>query len=152
MPHQPQSPTADREFYVVHLYSAAPQQLWQAWTNPDHIKNWWGPEGFTNTIHTMEIKPEGLWEFVMHGPDGTNFNNRSVFKEIVEPSRIVFEHQSAPKFITTVTFEPQGDKTLLTWHMLFESAELREQVINVFKADVGLQQNIEKLERYLQTM
>jgi len=75
---------------------------------------------------------------------------KSIYKEIVKPERIVFEHITGPHFTATVTFAEQGKKTLLTWRMLFDAAEQLQQVIKTFKADEGLKQNIEKLEVYLQ--
>jgi uncharacterized glyoxalase superfamily protein PhnB len=86
----------------------------------------------------------------MHGPDGTDYKNKSVFKEIIAPEKIVFDHVSGPKFETTITFTEQGNKTLLSWRMLFESTGELEQVIKTFKADEVLKQNIEKLSAYLQ--
>ncbi|HSY61922.1 MAG TPA: SRPBCC family protein [Cytophaga sp.] len=141
--------TADRELTVSRLLNAPIDLVWEAFTTPEHIKNWWGPNGFTNTIYTMDVKPEGIWDFVMHGPDGTDYKNKSVYKEIVKPTRIVFDHISGPKFTTTITFEAQGNKTFINWHMLFETKEQFEQVVKVFKADEGLKQNIIKLESYL---
>jgi hypothetical protein len=85
----------------------------------------------------------------MHGPDGTDYKNKSVFKEVIKHKKIVYEHVSAPKFIATIEFEAQGDKTFLKWHMLFESREQFIQVVKTFKADEGLKQNIQKLEHYL---
>jgi uncharacterized protein YndB with AHSA1/START domain len=146
------SSTADRELIITRILNAPRELVWEVWTNPEHIKNWWGPDGFTNTIKTMDVKPGGVWDFVMHGPDGTNYKNKDIYTEIVKPERIVFEHVSAPKHLTTVTFTAQRKKTLLTWHMLFESAEQFQQVLKIFKADEGLRQNVEKLEAYLQNV
>jgi uncharacterized protein YndB with AHSA1/START domain len=142
--------TADRELRIERLLNAPRELVWEVWTNPDHIKNWWGPTGFTNTIAVMEVRPGGVWEFVMHGPDGTDYKNKSIFKEIVKPERIVFDHVSGPKFTTTVNFIAEGKKTRLTWHMLFETKEQFEQTVKIFKADEGLKQNIVKLDAYLQ--
>lgn len=144
--------TANRELTMERLLNAPISLVWQVWTEPEHIKNWWGPNGFTNSIDTMEVKAGGNWEFVMHGPDGTDYKNKSRFIEVVKPNRIVYEHINAPKHKTTITFIEQGNKTLLHWHMLFESAEQREQVVKTFKADEGLKQNGEKLEVYLQQL
>jgi len=141
--------TTDRELSISRLLNAPVQLVWKVFTTPEHIKQWWGPNGFTNTIDKMEVKPGGTWEFVMHGPDGTDFKNKSIFKEIVKEKRIVFEHLSGPKFTTTITFEAQGQKTLISWRMLFESKEEFSQVVKTFKADIGLKQNIDKLEDYL---
>ena len=141
--------TSDRELIITRLLNAPRELVWDVFTKPEHIKNWWGPNGFTNTIDKMDVKPGGEWEFVMHGPDGTDYKNKSIYKEIVRPERIVFEHVSGPKFIATITFTAEGNKTHLKWHMLFESAEQFQQVVKTFKADEGLKQNIVKLEEYL---
>jgi len=141
--------TSDRELIITRLLNAPRELVWDVFTKPEHIKNWWGPNGFTNTIDKMDVKPGGEWEFVMHGPDGTDYKNKSIYKEIIRPERIVFEHVSGPKFIATITFTAEGNKTYLKWHMLFESAEQFQQVVKTFKADEGLKQNIVKLEEYL---
>ena len=141
--------TSDRELIITRLLNAPRELVWDVFTKPEHIKNWWGPNGFTNTIDKMDVKPGGEWEFIMHGPDGTDYKNKSIYKEIVRPERIVFEHVSGPKFIATITFTAEGNKTHLKWHMVFESAEQFQQVVKTFKADEGLKQNIVKLEEYL---
>lgn len=149
MPQKKESNTADRELRITRLLNAPRELVWEVFTQADHIKNWWGPTGFTNTIFKMEVRPGGEWDFIMHGPDGTDYKNKSIYKEIVKPEKIVFDHVSGPRFTTTITFEEQHDKTLLTWHMLFESKEQFEQVVKTFKADEGLIQNIVKLEEYV---
>lgn len=143
--------TTDRELNISRMFNAPIDLIWEVWTNPEHIKNWWGPKGFTNTIQLMEIKAGGEWNLIMHGPDGTDYKNKSIFKEIVHQKKIVYEHVSAPKFLTTVEFEPQGDKTFIKWQMLFESREQLIQIVKTNKADEGLKQNMEKLGHYLQT-
>jgi len=142
--------TADRELLITRVLNAPVDLVWEAWTEPQHIAEWWGPDGFTNTITTMDIQPGGAWDLVMHGPDGTDYKNKSVFKEIVKHKRIVYEHISGPKFTATIEFEEQGDKTLLKWHMLFQTKEEFIQTVKTFKADEGLKQNVEKLNHYLQ--
>jgi len=143
------SSTADRELVITRTLNAPRELLWEVFTKPEHIKNWWGPNGFTNTIFTMDVQPGGIWDFVMHGPDGTDYKNKSIYKEIVKPERIVFDHITGPKFTTTISFKAEGNKTLLTWHMLFETAEEFIRTVKTFKADDGLRQNVDKLEVYL---
>jgi uncharacterized protein YndB with AHSA1/START domain len=144
------SNTTDREINVSRVLKAPIELVWEVWTDPEHIKNWWGPNGFTNTITKMEIKPGGEWDLIMHGPDGTDYKNKSVFKEIIKHKKIVYEHVSSPKFVATVEFESRGNTTFINWRMLFETREQFIQVVKTFKADEGLKQNIEKLETYLQ--
>lgn len=147
-----QSNTKDRELIISRKLNAPVELVWEAWTKPEHIANWWGPNGFTNTINVMDMTVGGEWNLVMHGPDGTDYKNKSIFKEIIPFKRIVYEHVSSPGFIATVDFEEQGDQTLINWHMLFETAEQFIQVVKTFKADEGLKQNIAKLEVYLSGM
>jgi len=146
---QEKNSTKDRELLLTRLLNAPIELVWEVWTNPEHIAQWWGPDGFTNTITTMDVQPGGEWDLVMHGPDGTDYKNKSVFKEVTRHQKIVYEHISGPKFLATIEFEDRGDKTLIKWHMLFESKEQFIQVVKTFKADEGLKQNIEKLDRYL---
>lgn len=146
---QPTQDTSDRELRISRLFDAPIDLMWEVWTNPEHLKNWWGPNGFTTDISQMDVKAGGQWTLVMHGPDGTDYPNESIFKEVVKHRRIVYKHVSDPVFLTTVEFESQGDKTLMNWHMLFESREQFIEVVKKYGADEGLKQNIEKLAHYL---
>jgi uncharacterized protein YndB with AHSA1/START domain len=142
----------DRELLITRTLNAPVELVWEAWTTPEHIASWWGPDGFTTTITKMEVTPGGKWDLVMHGPDGTDYKNESLFREVVLHKKIVYEHMSDPKFVATVEFEAQGEQTFTRWHMLFESAEQFIQVVKTFKADVGMKQNMEKLIVYLTGM
>ncbi|MFT3912153.1 MAG: SRPBCC domain-containing protein [Ferruginibacter sp.] len=140
--------TANRAFSTRKMLSAPIDKVWEVWTKPAHIANWWGPSGFTNTIHKMDLTPGGEWRLTMHGPDGKNYPNRSEFIEIVPLKKIVFQHYN-PNYLATIVFEPNGNETLMEWTGLFETVELYETVVKVFKADEGFKQNVEKLENYL---
>jgi uncharacterized protein YndB with AHSA1/START domain len=142
--------TADRELFITRLFQAPVELVWKVWTDPDHLKNWWGPNGFTNTITKMDMKPGGEWDLIMHGPDGTDYKNKSVFKEIIRHKKIVYQHLTGPKFLATIEFESRGEATFLRWHMLFDTREEFIQTVKTFKADEGLRQNVEKLSEYLQ--
>lgn len=138
----------DREIVTTRLIHAPREFIFEFWTKPEHIKNWWGPNGFTNTIYKMDVTPGGQWEFVMHGPDGIDYPNRNVFIEIVKPELIVFQHMDAThKFVATVSFEAIGSKTRLTFRMLFESAAEYERV-KILIADAN-EQNFDRLEAYM---
>jgi uncharacterized protein YndB with AHSA1/START domain len=143
------SSTAEREITITRLVNAPRELVFEVFTKPEHIKNWWGPNGFTNTIFQMDVKPGGVWDFVMHGPDGKDYKNKSIYKEIVKPERIVFDHISGPTFQMSIHFEAQGNKTLISIQMLFESAEQVQKVIQEFGAVEGLKQNMDKLEDYM---
>lgn len=135
---------------ISRLLHAPRELVFEMWTNPDHIKHWWGPDGFTNTIRRMDVTKGGTWEFVMHGPDGKDYENKSVYMDIKPPDHIRFSHVNGPRFEMDITFEAQGNKTVLTISMIFESAEQLQHVINSVGADEGLRQNMVKLDAYLQ--
>lgn len=143
------SSTADRKISITRVLNAPRELVWKVWTDPKHIAQWWGPDGFTNTIHKMDVRPGGVWDFIMHGPDGTDYKNVIQFDEVVEPARLVFTHVVTPHFRSTVTFEDLNGKTKLTMTGVFESAEVREMAIKTFGAVEGQKQTIGRLEAYL---
>lgn len=122
--------------------------VWEVWTNPEHIKHWWGPNGFTNTIEKMQAETGGEWIFTMHGPDGRNYPNKIIFREVVKHKKIVHEHFN-PNYVAIIEFESQRDKTLLNWYILYETKELYEMIEKHHKANEGFKQLVEKLENYL---
>jgi uncharacterized protein YndB with AHSA1/START domain len=120
--------TPDLEIISTRVFDASPDQLFQAWTDPAILALWWGPKDFKNTFEVFEPRSGGDWKFVMHGPDGTDYKNESVFRELERPSRIVLDHISSPRFQVVATFVAQADKTKLTFRMIFETAEMRDRV------------------------
>jgi uncharacterized protein YndB with AHSA1/START domain len=137
--------TTDREIVATRVFDAPRELMFKMWTEPEHIAQWWGPRGFTTTIYEMDVRPQGVWRFVMHGPDGADYQNKIVYLEIEGPERIVYDHVSGPRFQSTATFEDLGGKTRLTVRMVFESAELRDKVARDFGAVEGLNQTLERL-------
>ncbi len=142
--------TAEREIVSTRVFDFPREIVFKAWTDPKHLAQWWGPNSFTNTFHEFDLRPGGAWRFIMHGPNGTDYKNQSVFVEITKPERIVFNHISAPKFQTTATFSEQAGKTSLTWRMLFESTAEYDKVKGF--AVEGNKQNLERLNDYLAKM
>lgn len=142
------SEATNKSIRVTKVLPAPIDVVWKVWTTPEHIAQWWGPNGFTNTIHTMDLVADGEWRLTLHGPDGKTYPNKSRFREIVPHKKIVFEHFN-PNYLATIVFEPTGNETFLDWTMIFETPALYETVVKVFKADEGLHQNIDKLESYL---
>jgi len=146
--------TAEREIVTTRVFDAPRELVFKAWTDPKHVAQWWGPKGFTTTIHEMDVRPGGVWRFIMHGPDGTDYNNSIVFDEIVKPERLVYTHGSddePEQFRVTVTFAEHGGKTKLTMRALFPSAAECDKV-KKFGAVEGGNQTLERLEQYLPKM
>jgi uncharacterized protein YndB with AHSA1/START domain len=133
----------------------APRALvFSAWTDPKHLAQWWGPHGFTTTTHSFDFRPGGIWRFVMHGPDGRDYQNRITFEEIVPPERIVYRHGGGDdvepvQFRTTVMLEDLGGRTRVTWRGVFPSAAERDRVIKDHGADKGLAQCMARLADFV---
>jgi uncharacterized protein YndB with AHSA1/START domain len=146
-----QASSADREIVTMRLIDAPRRLVFKAWTDPDHLARWWGPKGFTNTFHEFDPRPGGAWRLVMHGPDGVDYTNESVFRELVEAERIVFVHlRPMHRFQVTATFADEVGKTRLVWRMLFDSVSECEKVKGfVIEAN---EQNLDRLETELATM
>lgn len=135
-----------REIVATRVFDAPRELVFSMWTDPEHLEHWWGPRGFRNTIQDIDVRPGGAWTFIMHGPDGTDYQNKIVYREIVKPERITYSHVSGPLFESTVTFEEEGrDKTRITVRMVFESASLRDKVAEEFGAVEGLSETLERL-------
>ena len=132
----------------------APRALvWSVWTDPRHLAQWWGPDGFRTTTSHFEFKVGGVWRFVMHGPDGRDYDNRITFDEIVPPELLRYHHGGGDdvepvRFRTTVTFDDLGGKTRVTLRGVFPSAEERARVIKDYGADKGLVQTLSRLSEY----
>jgi uncharacterized protein YndB with AHSA1/START domain len=137
--------TVDREITATRVFRAPRALVWRMWTEREHIARWYGPRGFTLTTRVMDVRPGGRWAFVMHGPDGRDYENEIVYVELVEPERIVYDHVSKPSFRTTATLVAQGDETRMTMRMVFATAELRDWTIENHKADVGLGETLGRL-------
>ncbi|MDF2725810.1 MAG: hypothetical protein K0Q59_5488 [Paenibacillus sp.] len=142
------SAAAENELVTSRVIDASPALVYDAWTKPEQLAQWWGPDGFTSTFHKFDLRPGGLWEFVMHGPNGVDYPNTSEFVE-VGMERIVLRHLNAPHFQLTAIIEDVGGKTKLTWRQLFESAAVFEAIKKIaFPAN---EQNLDRLEAHLQS-
>jgi uncharacterized protein YndB with AHSA1/START domain len=120
--------------------------VFAAFRDPARLAQWWGPAGFTNTIHEFDLRPGGRFRLTLHGPDGTDYENDKEFLEVIEPERVVFRHvQPMHTFTMEMTWEDETGGTRLTWVMSFESIsdEVREFIA---KANA---ENFDRLEAHL---
>jgi uncharacterized protein YndB with AHSA1/START domain len=145
--------TMERGIFFERVFDAPRNLVFDVWTTPEHVALWWGPQGFTNTIQHMDVRPGGEWRFVMHGPDGVDYPNHILFKEVVRPERLVYEQRGAEDespFLGVVTFaEESAVQTRLTMRTLFASADVREMVEREYHAEEGGRQTLDRLGAYL---
>lgn len=122
---------------------AAVEQVFAAFADPERLARWWGPAGFRNTFNTCEFKNGGRWSFIMHGPDGKNFQNEVVFAEIQPPTKIVVQHASAPKYRLTITLTASAKGTIVSWLQTFESADVAGAIQHIVVP--ANEQNLDRL-------
>ena len=135
-----------REIVTTRVLDAPRALVFASWTDPEQLKVWWGPRGFTNTVHHFDMQPGGTWRYTMHGPDGKNYENEMQFAEITEP-RIVIDHVTPPRFRLTVLLEELGDKTKITFRQLFETSAAYDGVKRF--AVQGNEDNLERLANHV---
>jgi uncharacterized protein YndB with AHSA1/START domain len=121
--------------------------VFAAFEQPDQLARWWGPKDFTNTFERFEFTTGGRWVFVMHGPNGTDYPNENVFREIRPDTRIVIEHVAKPWYRLTVTLAARGDKTHLAWVQEFDSPEFAAKMRPI--CEPANEQNLDRLESLL---
>lgn len=143
--------TADCEIVSSRIINSPKELIFKAWSEPDHLKNWWGPKGFTNTFHEFDFRVGGKWSFVMHGPDKGNYTNECEFIKIEKPSLIAWKRYSQPIFQVVTTFlEINNHQTKLVFKMLFNTVSECEK-LKKFVIDKN-EENFDKLENELSKM
>jgi uncharacterized protein YndB with AHSA1/START domain len=157
--NEEQAQYSDRVIVISRVVDAPRELVWKAITEAAHVGKWWGPRGFTTTIETMDVRPGGAWKHLMHGPDGRNYPNHSVFTEVVRPERLCYEHTGGEEGGPEIhhkfkwTFEDAGSgKTRVTINILFDSSADRERIVREFGAIEGGKQTLERLSEHLPTL
>lgn len=144
-------PHSDLEIFSSRILNFPAEKVYKAFADPNHLKNWWGPNGFTNTIHEFDLRPGGKWLLTMHGPEKGNYENSSVF-EIIKPNELIrWKRISQPLFDMEIAFEKINDsKTQISFKMIFETVEGCNK-IRAF-AEPKNEENFDRLERELVKM
>lgn len=123
---------AGREVVVTRRFDVGPEVLWEWWTDPARVVRWWGPAGFRTTVHEMDVRPGGLWNHTMHGPDGTDYPSMARFIEVVRPARLSYSLEGGTPTAriaceVTWTFAREKRGTVVTLRMRFPTAEDRNR-------------------------
>jgi uncharacterized protein YndB with AHSA1/START domain len=152
-----ESTVLEKEMIITRVVDAPRELVWNAWVDPQQVVKWWGPKGFSATIHEMNVKPGGAWNLTLHGPNGVDYPNQSVFIEVVKHEKIVFEHRgskaggkSDATFRSTWTFEDLGGQTKITLINAFLTAEALQHVIKNYGAVEGGKQTLGRLAEQLE--
>lgn len=143
--------TIEQTIVSTRVFNTPIEKVFRAFTEPEHLKAWWGPKGFTNTFHEFDLRPGGTWKFTMHGPDKGNYENEVVFTKIEKPNLISWNRASKPLFQINVTFEElTNTATKVIFKMIF--TESREyETIKKFAPEKN-EENFDRLEKVLEEM
>ena len=126
----------DAEIVIHRTFNAPRTLVWQAWTDPKQVMQWWGPQGFHNSACEADLRVGGAFHLTMHAPDGSSYPCKGIYREIVASERIVFDSEAdeshpcgaglPPRSIVTITFVEHGEQTMLTLHTRFETTARRD--------------------------
>lgn len=129
------------EIKITRIYDAPVKAVWEAWTDPKQVAQWWGPRGFTLTTHSKDLRPGGTWVYTMHGPDGTDYPNRTLYHEVEKHARLVYDHGANDDhpalFKVTVLFSETKGKTKMEMTMACASPEAAEETKKFIKKASG---------------
>jgi uncharacterized protein YndB with AHSA1/START domain len=155
------STPSDREFVMERIFDAPRELVWQVWTQPEHLKQWWGPKDWTLPVCKVDLRPGGVWHYCMRGPNGEESWGKTVYREIVAPTRLVYSDSFSdeagnvvagmPEMVITLTFEELDGKTKVTARTQFASAADLQSILDMGVAE-GATETWDRLERYLATI
>ncbi|HVN01100.1 MAG TPA: SRPBCC domain-containing protein [Caulobacteraceae bacterium] len=147
-------PEEARTIAFVRRLDAPRELVFEVFTTAEHLGRWWGPAGFSVTTYAFEFRAGGVWRFVMHGPDGRDYQNRIVFDVIEPPARIVARHDGGDdvedaRHEMRVTLEALGRQTRLEWSLVFDSIAERDRIAREYGAEQGLIETTGRLADYV---
>ena len=150
---EPGHASADREIVISRAIVAPRELVFEAFTQVRHLSRWWGPQGFSTTTRSFEFRVDGVWDFVMHGPDGTDYQEWITWTEIVPSERIALLHgefcDDPNAFESVLSFDRDGTATRIGMRTLFPSKELRDEAVEKYHAIEGGQQTLNNLAAYV---
>ena len=135
---------ANRQSLHSRVFDAPRERVFAALRDPARLARWWGPDGFSSTFETFEFFPGGRWVFTMHGPDGRNYPNESVFIDVTAPERIRFRHLSGHEFDMLITLTDENGRTRVDWRQRFGSADELNRVAAIVRP--ANEQNLDRWE------
>jgi uncharacterized protein YndB with AHSA1/START domain len=128
----------------------APEEIWDAWTNPEKVAKWWGPAGFNSKVEELDVRDGGKFKIVMHGPDGVDYPNVYVFDKVNQPNQLIYTNEGSKQFglepfQSVLNIESLGNKTRLTLMMRFASEDEKQKHVQQFHAEAGSRELLERL-------
>jgi uncharacterized protein YndB with AHSA1/START domain len=149
---------ADRQVVITRAFKAPRQMVFEAWTHPEQLRLWWGPDRWDLPFCEIDLRPGGTWFYEMRGPDGMESWGKATYQEIIEAERLAYidtfvskdgvRLQGAPELHVEITFEDDADGTLVTMTTTFDTTDARDQVL-AMGAMQGWNQTLNRLAAHL---
>jgi uncharacterized protein YndB with AHSA1/START domain len=144
---------SSNEIQITRLYNSPVEVVWDAWTDPEQVAQWWGPRGFTLTTHSKDLRPGGNWNYTMHGPDGTDYPNKTLYHEVEKYAKLVYDHGAnddrPPLFRVTVLFTAVNGQTQMDMTMTLATPEAAAEIRKMIKQASGYS-TWDRLAEYLE--
>ena len=148
---------SDREIVMTRVFDAPRNLVWQAWTDPKHVPQWWGPRGWSLSACEIDLRPGGSYRYVMRSPNGADHPMKGAYREVVPTSRIVytdqFDEPGMPPMesVITMVLEERSGKTTLTATAVYESKQVRDAILKMGVED-GTNETWDRLDEKLAAM
>lgn len=146
----------EREIILRRTFEAPRELVFDAFTNSEHVSSWWGPDGFRTTTERMDVRPGGVWQHVMHGPDGTDYPNYIVYRAVERPAKLVWDHGTSEGepfvFSATVTFEEIEGGTRVTLRQEHPTKEARDLLVQQVGAVDGGRNTLDRFARVVDAL
>src|SRR5688572_21764552 len=141
------------ELKITRIYDAPVEAVWDAWTDPKQVAQWWGPRGFTLTSHSKDLRVGGTWKYTMHGPDGVDYPNTTKYLEVEKHRKLVYDHGANDErealFRVTVLFSESNGKTTMDMTMSLPTPEAAAETRKMVK-EAGGYSTWDRLAEYLE--
>jgi len=130
---------SDHEFVMTRVVDAPRARVFEAWTNPAHLRHWLlGPSGWTMPVCEVDLRPGGAWHFGWRQPDGNQMEMRGIYKEVAAPERLVSTESWGgdwPDTLNTLVLTEENGETTMTCTVLYPSKAARDAALGTGMKD-----------------
>lgn len=151
--------SSPREIHVTRRFNAPRARIWEMYTQAEHLKHWWGPQGWTLPVSELDFRVGGVWFYCMAGPDDMTSCGKATYLQIDAPRRLVYTDEFAdaegnvmdafPAAHITVDFSEGNGQTTVRSLVRYDTKEQRDQIVEM-GAEAGIDQTLNRLEAYLE--
>jgi uncharacterized protein YndB with AHSA1/START domain len=147
---------SDREIVMIRAFDAPRELVFEAWTNPEHVRHWWGLRSSTIVVCEGDVRPGGSWRYVTRETNGVEVPFTGFYQEVDPPGRLVYTEMydvepfnSGEPAVNTVTFTEEDGSTVVRLTTVYPSKEVRDYVLGT-GMETGAAESYDRLAELLQ--